>query len=177
MPPWQPPGRLKVPDQRLEVFEMVNATRPAAGGRDKPANAFGYERTDLAARFVVRAAILWPSIHNTQPWRFVDRADGLELWADRARLLPMADPTGREMVTSCGAALFNARLAVRHLGFTPRVALRRAVGAVMVSRPAPTRSRRTARVSSRETPAPRRHGGRGIVRPAWTPNPKSPLAS
>ncbi|WP_412517372.1 hypothetical protein K8Z49_00905 [Actinomadura madurae] len=123
MPPWQPPGRLKVPDQRLEVIEMVNATRPAAGRRDKPAKAFGYERTDLAARFVVRAAILAPSIHNTQPWRFVGCADGLELWADRARLLPMGDPAGREMVISCGAALFNARLAVRHLGFTPRVAL------------------------------------------------------
>ncbi|MCP9984904.1 hypothetical protein [Actinomadura madurae] len=32
----------------------------------------------------------------------------------------MVDPAGREMVISCGAALFNARLAVRHLGFTPQ---------------------------------------------------------
>ncbi|TDC16180.1 hypothetical protein E1284_13495 [Actinomadura bangladeshensis] len=77
----------------------------------------------MAARFVVRAAILAPSIHNTQPWRFIERSDGLELWADRARLLPIADPGGREMFISCGAALFNARLAVRRLGFTPQVRL------------------------------------------------------
>ncbi|WP_431521588.1 Acg family FMN-binding oxidoreductase [Actinomadura madurae] len=123
MPPRQRPGSLKVPDQRLEVIEMVNATRSTAERWEMPAKAHNYERNDLAARFVVRAAVLGPSIHNTQPWRFVDRADGLELWADRARLLPMVDPAGREMVISCGAALFNARLAVRHLGFTPRVAL------------------------------------------------------
>jgi hypothetical protein len=102
---------------------MVNATRFSAELRDTPAKTLGHERTDLAARFVVRAAILAPSIHNTQPWRFVERPDGLELWADRARLLPIADPAGREMLISCGAALFNGRLAVRRLGFTPQVRL------------------------------------------------------
>lgn len=102
---------------------MVNATRSPAERLVEPANPLGIGRTDLAARFVVRAAIQAPSIHNTQPWRFVDRSDGLELWADRARLLPVADPAGREMLISCGAALFNMRLAVRRLGFTPQVRL------------------------------------------------------
>jgi hypothetical protein len=102
---------------------MVNATRFSAERRDMPAKPLGTERTDLAARFVVRAAILAPSIHNTQPWRFIERSDRLELWADRARLLAIADPVGREMLISCGAALFNARLAVRRLGFTPQVRL------------------------------------------------------
>ncbi|MEU7576045.1 hypothetical protein AB0B50_00325 [Streptomyces sp. NPDC041068] len=76
-----------------------------------------------AAHHLVRAAVTAPSIHNTQPWFFVgdeqDRA--LELHADIGRRLPLADPDGRELVISCGAALFNVRLAVRHLGFTPRV--------------------------------------------------------
>ncbi|MFI0411717.1 Acg family FMN-binding oxidoreductase [Actinomadura sp. 3N508] len=102
---------------------MIGATRSAAKSREVHAGPPGREGPDLAARFVVRAAILAPSVHNTQPWRFVDRPGGLELWADRARLLTMADPTGREMVISCGAALFNARLAVRSLGFTPLVRL------------------------------------------------------
>lgn len=30
--------------------------------------------------------------------------------ADRSRLLPLLDPTGREMLMSCGAALYGPRL-------------------------------------------------------------------
>ncbi|NEA28772.1 Acg family FMN-binding oxidoreductase [Actinomadura bangladeshensis] len=102
---------------------MVEATRISAKHQGALGRPFGSERPDLAARFVVRAAILAPSINNTQPWRFVERPRGLELWADRARLLPIADPAGRELLISCGASLFNARLAVRRLGFTPQVRL------------------------------------------------------
>lgn len=102
---------------------MVEATRISAKHHGTLGRPFGTERPDLAARFVVRAAILAPSINNTQPWRFVERPQGLELWADRARLLPIADPAGRELLISCGASLFNARLAVRRLGFTPQVRL------------------------------------------------------
>src|SRR4051812_1518258 len=40
---------------------------------------------------------------------------GLDLYADTARRLPLTDPDSREMVISCGAALFNVRLAMRHL--------------------------------------------------------------
>lgn len=76
-----------------------------------------------AALHLVRAAVLAPSIHNTQPWLFVgeERDHGVELYADPARRLPLTDPGGREMTISCGAALFNLRLAVRNLGFTPHV--------------------------------------------------------
>ena len=51
-----------------------------------------------------------PSVHNTQPWRFVIRPDALELHADNDRQLRALDPTGRQMVISCGCALFNARV-------------------------------------------------------------------
>jgi hypothetical protein len=76
---------------------------------------------DHAATYLVRAAIAAPSLFNTQPWLFTGRETELDLYADPTRRLPLTDPDGREMVISCGAALFNARLAMRHLGFMPVV--------------------------------------------------------
>ena len=61
-----------------------------------------------------------PSVHNTQPWRFVYTADGtLELRMDPERGLAIADPESREAVISCGAALLNVRLGIRRLGLVP----------------------------------------------------------
>ncbi|MEV0740228.1 hypothetical protein AB0I51_30825 [Streptomyces sp. NPDC050549] len=78
---------------------------------------------DPAAQYLVRAAVTAPSPCNTQPWRFVSRDGELQLHADPIRRLPAADPDGREMLIGCGAALFNVRLAMRHLGFLPRLRL------------------------------------------------------
>jgi len=72
---------------------------------------------------VIGAAGAAPSIHNTQPWRFVLRPEMVELHLDPQRLLPFADPTGREARISCGAALFNLRIALRANGIEPAVAL------------------------------------------------------
>ena len=66
----------------------------------------------------VRQATLAPSVHNTQPWRFVRRGDVLELWADRSRQLGVLDPTGRLLVTSCGAALHHLHVALRGAGLS-----------------------------------------------------------
>jgi nitroreductase len=65
-----------------------------------------------------------PSVHNTQPWQFLRTEDGaLELRADPTRQLSAADPAGRELFISCGAALFGLRLAIRGLDREPTVAL------------------------------------------------------
>src|SRR5205807_23302 len=75
-------------------------------------------------RYVVARAIWAPSVHNTQPWRFT--ADGgphLRLYADASRRLTAADPDGREMMISCGAALFSVRLALRSLGYIPETSV------------------------------------------------------
>jgi hypothetical protein len=75
-------------------------------------------------RYVVARAIWAPSVHNTQPWRFTAE-DGpqLGLYADTGRRLATADPDGREMMISCGAALFSVRLALRSLGYVPETSV------------------------------------------------------
>lgn len=72
--------------------------------------------------YLIRTAARAPSVHNTQPWRFKASEDAIELYADPRRKLRM-DPVGREMLISCGAALFGLRLAIRSLGFEPEVDL------------------------------------------------------
>lgn len=74
-------------------------------------------------RHVVQAATLAPSVHNTQPWRFVAGPDGFDLRAERSRQLPVLDPTGRQLHLSCGAALANARVAARGVGLDASVLL------------------------------------------------------
>ncbi|HEU4565574.1 MAG TPA: hypothetical protein VFS05_13025 [Gemmatimonadaceae bacterium] len=74
-------------------------------------------------RALVSWAVLAPSGHNTQPWLFRIAGDALELRADRSRALPVADPDGRELVMSCGAALYNVRAALRHSGALADVAI------------------------------------------------------
>lgn len=76
---------------------------------------------DHAATHVVRAAVMAPSLHNSQPWLFSYSGGRVLLYADGARRLPLADAHGRQQVISCGAALFNLRLAMRYLGFQPMV--------------------------------------------------------
>ncbi len=67
-------------------------------------------------RTVLEFAALAPSVHNSQPWRFVWDGHSLALFEDRARALPVLDPAGRERVLSCGAALLNAQVALSELG-------------------------------------------------------------
>ena len=76
-----------------------------------------------SVRHVIEAASLAPSVHNTQPWRFVVREDGFDLLADPGRQLSVLDPTGRQLHLSCGAALVTARVAGRALGLDTVVTL------------------------------------------------------
>lgn len=62
-----------------------------------------------------------PSLYNTQPWRWCATGNRLELHADRTRQLRVADPVGRGLVMSCGAALSHARVAAAVLGWPARV--------------------------------------------------------
>jgi hypothetical protein len=89
------------------------------------ASSTGSGATPILARqahYLAGVACRAPSLHNTQPWRFTVSGDAIELWADASRRLSV-DPDGREMLISCGAALYGLRLAVRSLGYRPEVEL------------------------------------------------------
>lgn len=75
------------------------------------------------ARVAVSYAILAPSSHNTQPWKFLVSDGELLLCADRSRSLPVVDPFDRELIISCGAALFNLRIAFAHGGLPIAITL------------------------------------------------------
>ncbi|MER5419004.1 hypothetical protein [Streptosporangium roseum] len=74
----------------------------------------------LEARRLIATAGAAPSVHNTQPWRFnVHGGETVRLQADLDRRLTVADPRGRCLHISCGAALLNLRLALRAAGYDP----------------------------------------------------------
>ena len=70
---------------------------------------------------LLERAVLAPSSHNTQPWLFRVGDGFVDLLADRTRALPVNDPDDRELVISCGAALFTLRVAAADAGFAVRV--------------------------------------------------------
>jgi len=72
-------------------------------------------------RHAVAAAVMAPSSHNTQPWRFRIVGSTLEILTDNLRQLPVIDRERRQLVVSCGCALFNARVAIRAMGYTDEV--------------------------------------------------------
>jgi nitroreductase len=107
---------------------MTEATRRVPTGRDDQMSP-GAPAPPLPRRIPARTvtamlatAVRAPSVHNTQPWRFVIGPHAIDLYADPERKLGQ-DRDGREMLISCGAALFGLRLAVRGAGYLPAVRL------------------------------------------------------
>lgn len=81
-----------------------------------------YDRNDL--HHAAAAAVRAPSLHNSQPWRFRLRDGAIEILTDPARRLVVADSGGWAVRIACGAATFNARLALAAGGTPADVVLR-----------------------------------------------------
>ncbi len=67
------------------------------------------------------AALLAPSVRNTQPWVLVLHPDRVDLRADRSRQLHTVDPAGRELLLSVGAAVLNTRVELAARGHAVEV--------------------------------------------------------
>ncbi|RNF88009.1 Acg family FMN-binding oxidoreductase [Streptomyces botrytidirepellens] len=74
---------------------------------------------------LISAAVAAPSMLHAQPWRYRLNPDTvtLEVRAAPERGLRQADPTGRALCVSAGAAVCNLRVAVAHFGWEPVVRL------------------------------------------------------
>jgi hypothetical protein len=77
------------------------------------------ERPTAASVLELLAAYgaLAPSAYNTQPWEFRATPNAVEIRLDTSRGAPLGAAAQREPVIACGAALFNARVALRHFGY------------------------------------------------------------
>ena len=62
-----------------------------------------------------------PSLHNSQPWRWVTEGNVLHLFSDPMRIGHSTDSTGREVIISCGAALGHLRVAMTAKGFQANI--------------------------------------------------------
>ena len=69
----------------------------------------------------VNVACRAPSLHNSQPWRWVADDRGLHLFVDPNRVMYSADRRGREAIISCGAMLDHFRVAMRAAGWRTHV--------------------------------------------------------
>ena len=72
-------------------------------------------------RSVIALAVRAPSIHNSQPWRWVTGERSVHLFADSGRHLPATDPDSRDLRVSCGAALHHVRVAFAAEGWATTV--------------------------------------------------------
>jgi hypothetical protein len=93
-------------------------------GYDPMTTPYGVDENDFPwngaaeeqSEFLLRYAILAPSTHNTQPWKFALVAGGIEVYADYSRRMPVVDPGNRELLMSVGAAIFTLRVAAERFG-------------------------------------------------------------
>jgi hypothetical protein len=72
--------------------------------------------------YALSHGILAPNPHNRQPWLVrLDGQNGVTLFVDRDRLLPVTDPFDRQIVIGCGAFVELTVLAARARGRDVRV--------------------------------------------------------
>src|SRR5208337_2211842 len=69
----------------------------------------------------VELACRAPSLHNSQPWRWVAGRTNVDLFADPNRIVASTDGSGREAMISCGAVLDHFGVAMAAAGWDTNV--------------------------------------------------------
>ena len=76
--------------------------------------------TEIIAK-AIHLACRAPSLHNSQPWRWIVDEAAVDLFVDHERVVRSADRSGREAIISCGAALDHFRIAMAAAGWKTNV--------------------------------------------------------
>ncbi|MFL6130850.1 MAG: Acg family FMN-binding oxidoreductase [Mycobacteriales bacterium] len=98
------------------VTGLVVGRRMGRGGGEGAGVAVASVDLRREAEELIASAGRAPSLHNAQPWAFRVGRDSVEVHFDDRRMLPVADPVGRQAYLGLGATVFGLRLAmaVRH---------------------------------------------------------------
>ncbi|MEI6104545.1 MAG: hypothetical protein WCP70_11425 [Methanothrix sp.] len=103
-------GVLMQPEASLDAWNIKESDFPANDSREEKLT------------FLLNYAVLAPSSHNSQPWKFNVTNDSILVFADRSRRLQVADRDQRELYISLGCALENLIVAADHFGYNSSVA-------------------------------------------------------
>jgi len=107
----------------LEVFLVMKAKKNYKAWEVNSSD-FPIDGTeDEKIRFLLNYAILAPSSHNAQPWKFHVDGNTVFFHAVPERALTVSDPTGRLQHISFGTAIENFVIAADYFGFNPEVEL------------------------------------------------------
>ena len=93
-----------MPVLRKDVWEVTEADFPHAAP------------IEIQIGFLLRYAILAPSVKNSQPWAFSVQGNRIHVIADLSRAQSVTDPGHRELYISLGCALENILVAAEHFG-------------------------------------------------------------
>jgi hypothetical protein len=72
-------------------------------------------------KFLLKFAVLAPSSHNTQPWRFSIKGNKIFVYKETLRRLKVADVEDRQLVLSIGCAIENILLAADYYGYRTEI--------------------------------------------------------
>lgn len=74
-------------------------------------------------KFLLNFAVLAPSSHNSQPWKFKFNSNSIEVFLDEKRKLIHADKNNRQAYISIGCAIENIKIAANYFGWETRIIL------------------------------------------------------
>jgi nitroreductase len=84
-------------------------------------SAFDVLSPERRFEFLIRFAVLAPSSHNSQPWKFSVGSDAIVVAPDMSRSLPESDTDHRQLYLSVGCAIENLAAAADYYGYRTEV--------------------------------------------------------